>query len=241
MSTRVAAHPFKDALSELQQENEKSGLLPTSMMDCLRKLGDKGQEQIANTFKERDRNLLRSFENRVEDGEDCWRKMCATAKKHRLRPPDPKAFIVALLEIKGVADAYNSRAKGLGYLQVQYWKQMDKLKKGLDQKIRDAQSLDQVRLLKDDFDAQMRDLRAFGAAIQTAAQEAPRSTKDGSRVQTLFKGRLSGLVHELCGEWLNCEVATFMEILLGIGEKDADSVRNARRRRFKKTRPDNLR
>jgi hypothetical protein len=160
MSTRVAAHPFKDALSELQQENEKSGLLPTSMMDCLRKLGDKGQEQIANTFKERDRNLLRSFENRVEDGEDCWRKMCATAKKHRLRPPDPKAFIVALLEIKGVADAYNSRAKGLGYLQVQYWKQMDKLKKGLDQKIRDAQSLDQVRLLKDDFDAQMRDLRA---------------------------------------------------------------------------------
>jgi hypothetical protein len=218
MGTPVTAYPFKDALNELRQKYEKSGLLKTA--------------RLAISFTKQHGDLLIKLDDpdgRLEQG---FRVLCKIAEKHKRAPLDPEVYVKAILESALVAAARESEAKALAHVARQYDQHMPKLVKVHARSLSNAKS-DEETGAQLEAGATLRELHAYGGRIKKARKEAPEIDKGGTPGETLLKESLSNLVYELVGERRDDEVAALAAILLD-RKISPRSVRSARRWRKRK-------
>jgi hypothetical protein len=253
MDKPVTAYPFRDAINELRQENEKSGPLNPGMMDRLRQLDNKTQEQMIGGFREKHRELLLKLDDPDGGDENAWQGLCRVAEECERPPPDPKVFIKTILEMALVAIARQSEAKALDHVIGQlpdipdllgHMKNLVKVESGakavsinkpLEAMSREelvaVRAVDAVARLRE-LSASLPDLIAYSDSIKQARTQAPQTAKGGTPATTLFKESLSTFVYDLTGR--RCDDQAVMLSNLLLDRKDSvHSMRGARRWRHR--------
>ena len=133
---------------------------------------------------------------------------------------DVAAFIQFVLTIKWYAEKTDSGFAELLKLQR---KKNSLLPKALSLLTRDFRK---NKISPEDFTKRHTDLHQIDA--DEGPQPPVRSSREGSRIRTLFMKELSRAVHEDTGVWMDPEVAAIASMALEC-EIDAEHVRNARR------------